>query len=269
MVLVKSFFKKSRTKIYLLCLISIFTLLFFSKQFLKIYNTKFNSYYSDSYLEFISSKNDFEDIINTPNIKLITIGATIKTNEQTITVFPNVDLKDNEIIISSYYQYKIGDIVKIKDKEFIVKNIILGKDESYLNQKVFEEVIRNESKLIYRLSLDNWSKLMRTRKALRNVNVYSYDIINNPLEILPKINFLTIFKRIEIRLTIIILFISFLIIYSCFYNEHKSNFIFHNIGFSKVSRELIIILNIFLIFATSMLVSLGLSTLIKVIFNII
>lgn len=260
MLILKSFFRKKTTKIYLIIytfIILILMLLVFTKNVLI---QKENELHNGT---FIAIKNfDISKYNNKENLNKVLKTTIIqnKVGEEYLLIINN-DLKDNEVIISSLLKEKFknnrefeinnnNQTIKfiIKDFDDNIKYLFLIKVSVETYNKYYD--FSNERTII---TFKNWLNIQDDVNNLRKIygdeNVFPYYLIGNT----NYKNFVTVINILLIVL--IFLFIIVLIIanFNIIQDENKKNLLYYKIGYNKYILKLFNILKIIILLIGSTL----------------
>lgn len=255
MLIIKSFFRKKTTKIYLVvyCLIIfVIGLLIFVNSILKAKN---QDLYYGSYI-FIECDNI--QSIKDKSIEKIYKAITVKYADyyDLLLVYnDSYKLNENEIIFSKSYssEYNINDEIEFDYDKNTLKTIIKGFD----NKKGYYDVIFASKKLIekyhndkYIIILKDWSKKEDFINRLDSYNIYNYlDRINTSNYMLE--SYITI---INISINVLIVLFAIVLIVTCvniIIDERKKNIAYLNIGYNKLKLKIYNCLKITLLILTS------------------
>lgn len=241
MILLKSFYRKKTTKIYLglMCLIAIScsSLLLLKKHYIGLINDN----YSSSFIMFEVDKNTM--VTNLDNVNIIYRGLATKDILYPIIEWNEKNIQDNEVLISSDFnnQFKIGEEISLTifnntvNKELkIIEFYNTDKfiKPFFINSNTFNQLIKEESKILYIGKIKNWLYEKKTVKKIEeelNIQVMEFISKNhesNYDEIVSAINLFTILVILSF------IFLNILLTINVIYDERKSNLLYRSLGFS-------------------------------------
>lgn len=283
MLILKSFFRKKTTKIYLIIFTSILTIMFnliLTKQ--KLINECID-FYDGSTITFESSKNALEKIKQIDNIKKITYGLPAKVNNSNVLAYLIKDekLKSNEayyLTNISEYELSIPSTIEINYNNTIHTYNISKKINSktmvlayiiYISEEEYNLLVNDSQNYIYILEYENHLKLNETIDNIENnINTEKIEIMNNK-KIPNKIdNFesdITIYSIFS-RISFIIFFITFIIILkNTLLDENNINYLYKYLGFTKRQTKIYNLLKIISLIFISIILALIIATILLLI----
>lgn len=273
---IKSFFKNKKNRKKLCLVTSLLIIFFLWKNINQLYINKVNTYYEDTYIEFITNAKDYEQIKNIKNVASIEAGVIINIEGSLHAFYKDDSLKENEVKINTFAMEKHpGETINLEEKIYIIKEV----DQytwagghytwaGYMHPDVLEYHKAKDAKVVYHLNLKDWSLIRQTEIDLKKLHVYHYEIENDPYNKLPNINFINSFRIIKKIIIGILLILLLYIFYTIFYEEQEYNYFYANIGFKRIKREWIIIKNVVLLFLLALLLAFSIASIIKIIWII-
>ncbi|MDD2409824.1 MAG: hypothetical protein PHD03_03795 [Bacilli bacterium] len=271
-MILKSFYRKKTTKIYLLIFILIFSVLgavIIGKDY---YIKKANLNYTNSFL-YISSAKDI-DVNNIQNVENFNKALF---NDRFYYVAYNNILDEDKIIFPSIFKesYKINDQIEYMGKKnnytftiidyYNVKNIspIL-----YINSHTLEKLNKENNSYGYILKLKKWSQKDDTIKYIiktYNIEPITSEIKTTNIDFTQHINSFTIYAYIIIIIFIIACIFT---IYNILNDEKEKSYIYRSLGYSKKKTFKLQLVNIISLFVITSICSIILITIIKLIFKL-
>lgn len=263
-MILKSFYRKKITKIYLAILVLIacvFGAILIGKN---KYIEELNKNYDESFIYFESSNNIvFEGIEN------------IKTAEKStyLGIFyymlSDKNLGDNEVLIPSFLKnsYSMNSIIEDGNFTFTVKDYY---DMSYMspilyvNSNTFEKLLREENKIGYIVRVDNWNKstdVMKYLESTYNAEARSFEINKANIDYSELIDNFTTYSYIIIA---IFALVSIITIYNILHDQKEKEYLYRSLGYSKKKVMILEILNIVSLYLFSMVLSIIIILLINV-----
>ncbi len=266
---IKSFFKNKKNRKKLCLVTSILIIFFLWENINQLYINKVNTYYEDTYIEFITNAKDYEQIKNIKNVASIEAGVIINIEGSLHAFYKDDSLKENEVKINTFAIKKHpGDPIELDEKIYIIKEVDQYTWAGYMHPDVLEYYKAKNAKVVYHLNLKDWSLIRQTEIDLKKLHVYHYEIENDPYKGLPNINFINSFRIIKKIIIGILLILLLYIFYTIFYEEQEYNYFYANIGFKRIKREWIIIKNVVLLFLLALLLAFSIASIIKIIWII-
>ena len=292
MIILKSFYRKKNTRIYLTVITLIFTAII-SLFMARNYNVdQANQNLSKSYLRFTANKeslNDIAKIKGISNINYSIIGYLINEETQNnpdqenrILIFPDEQINigyatacDDSFII---YELNIPNITNIyvnKQKlNLNINNYIEEKNETnyyhlHINPKDFNNLSREINEYNYIINVNKWlsrknviKELKEKIPSLKDFEEYEYNI-----KILDysQMNIL-IFTVLLIALSIIYIIVLIINIKNILIDENKNTRLYQCLGFTNTIIKKYHTLEIISLLILSLLISIILVTLILIIF---
>lgn len=246
MIILKSFFRKKRTKIYI-CLLSVIIFIFLiTNNFRSYYYNKVQEEY-DNYItyEVKINKANIDTIINTSYIKDYIIGLDLTYNEHTVLFTGYTEeLSINDIIIKEGYLY---------EEEVSVNNVYIFKNIEHKDLKVYQclipadiynELYTLTSFITLRFKVSDWKYADNIKETLEErlgydsyLEINYIDAFNSQL--ITIITYIDIFIIIFLIISIIIFGV---IMINIIVDEKKLNKVYRCIGFPYYK---IIIIDIF------------------------
>lgn len=273
MILLKSFFRKKTTKIYIIVFIILALSLVISNS-LKNYFIQFaNSNYEGSFIYTESNDYNLDNLKSIKNIKQIYKSAILNINN-IMVLFTNPDfinykesLAENLILIPQIYQndYKIGDNFNININDINLDLKVKGYFNSnnypfiyIINSKLIDEMIINNMGInAYAIKLNNWidrdDTLNKIRETLKVENISTH-IVNHH-----QMNFDFLIKVFNIILNMIIasfIIISIITLFNICNDERKKHMIYKSMGYSNQQLTILMITKITIIICIMLLATL-------------
>lgn len=260
-MLLRSFYRKLSTKIYLIIFILLFLtlwcLLFSKEKFIEDYNKNFKE--SFIYLE-------TNDVVKLEDKNIINVLECI--NYGNIYVLVDESLQEHEIIVSDNFKQNVSEsyiLSDVKNYEFIIKEKYKSSSilfNVYVSQSVFNQLVLDKGIKGYYISINNWidnEKIVSNLKKNYKGECYSFNTS------LSDIDYEALFTNINffINLLIIIFLILFVISILYIINDQKeTEYLYYVLGFNRKRILFIRYTNIILLFVFSFIISLLFSSII-------
>lgn len=273
-MIIKSFFRKKISKIYIFIFFIIFSFLYILNWSMNKYINYANEDYNGSYILLISDIDINLKLKKISNIKTIQTGIETKIEDEQIFLIFDDNLSNNEIMIPILYKldYDIGDKIFLTidnvEQEFIIKGF---SDETnstiyYISNQIINN---NKNNYVYKLDLKNWTQREKTIKKINtqvkeneNFEIYHYQQKKSNMDYDIIVNF---FVYLILAIIIIFCFLLFNTIVNILEDETQINKLYNYLGFHK---RLIIIISVIKILSL-LLLSFLISNLFCLIFDII
>lgn len=245
MMILKSFYRKKRTKIYFIIFTSIFAImaLFFVSN--AYYTKKGNEAYQNSFLMVSAPRDTFSSLMKIKNIKKVDLGVKIVYGStweiyQDDTSF----LKENEIIapFTAVTDKNLGDTITIQynhqDFSFVLTNKSNSPSYSFrINSDAFNKITSDSFDFLYKIHLKNWFDYKKTKKELEKMlSLDEFDVHIYSQNITIKLDYEFILFVIDI-LSKIFTFLFFIIfsisLYNIYVDEKKIAHLYFCLGYSK------------------------------------
>lgn len=238
MLIIKSFFHKKNTKIYIILM----AILLLSIIFLNGLNNKIEKQIKDnfygSYISLILDKSDKNMLYKIKNISSIEENVVLNTTTYSYIILKeNNNLNDNEIILPfNFYKYDLNDSININSYMFTIKDYYsnLNYNEVFVNKNNIKILKEKNSKRCYYLELKNYLELEKTEKELAKLNIDSnYGIIENIKGNNTNLNILIYIINIILIIVLILFIILYLIsLINIFNDEKKINLLLEHLGYT-------------------------------------
>lgn len=275
-MILKSFFRKKSTKIYFVIIVLLFTILNILVIIKNSYIKKENYYHRQSYI-IVDNKYKL-NLTKIPNVQSITKVKSAKLNELDLNVvlFPNLNLAENEIIISNEYKdiFFTKSIITInyegKETKFKVKEYSsdIARDCILINPSVINELDKIKYDNLYVLNLNNWLKFENTQKEISKLNL---DMIYSQCK-LGERDYRGFYSIICVFLVLFIIAFAIIglgTIINIIKDEKNNMRLFRVLGYTKFKIYTTMILIIFTLVFSSMLISVFIVGIIAIIYNLV
>jgi len=268
-MVLKSFYRKSTTKIYLLLfvllLVGLGSLILSREYHLRLADLN----YADSFIYVPSEVVDVTNIPNTQDFKSVLYDGRF------FYAVYNDNLGEKEILFPSRFEesFKINDIFEFIGIRNNISFIIFGyyQEENYrpilyINSNTFQNLIEESYSHGYLLSLDEWSQRNITIKHILstyNIEPILFQLNNSNIDFTQLIANFTIFVYVIIVLFVIT---SIFTIYNIFNDEKEKKYIYSSLGYSKKAIFKLQLINILSLFGIALACSIILTIILRVIF---
>ena len=274
-MILKSFFRKKTTKIYLF----IFTFIFLAFNLIVIgrnyYAEKANESYDGSFIFWEQSKD--ATIPNVDGIKNVQ-NAIIIGNHNFIVADDNYKLNENEILINNDNKDAIDKIkndfsssypmIDIDNFNFVFTDDNINNNFLIVNQNTFNKIVESDNNIVYIAQATDWINYEDVIYELNeemNIEVNAYIPTTSANDYSSLYNTFDIFLYLVVILFFILSIISILNIIN---DEKNSNFLYKTLGYSKIKKLLITGFKILILLVSTVILSVVITFIIKVIFNI-
>ncbi len=272
-MIIKSFFRKKISKIYIFIFFIIFSFLYILNWSMNKYIVCANEDYHGSYILLISDIDLNLKLKKISNIKTVQTGIETKIEDEQIFLIFDESLSNNEIMIPSVYKsdYNVGDkiflMIDNSEQEFIIKNF--SDETNNTMYYISNQIINNKNNYVYKLDLKNWTQREKTIKKINtqvkeneNFEIYHYQQKKSNIDYDVIVSF---FVYLILAIIIVFCFLLFNTIINILEDEKQINKLYNYLGFHK---RLIIIISVMKIFSL-LLLSFLISNLFCLIFDII
>ena len=269
MLILKGFFHKKTSKIYIILIMFIFLCLLLLKSFYNYYNNIMINETKDNFISVALDKKNLNKISDLHNIKKIEENIFLESDEdyiKNIYLKKDTQLKDNEIILHSLFSdnFKIGDTITFQNKiEKYYFTIVSFSDkipqyQALISEKVYEKLSNFTNIREYRIYPKTWgysNKIIKELKKIKEI-IPEYGINTNVVK--ENNNLVAIVSIISIitnSMLLIFTIIYIILIINIFYDEKKNNYLIKCIGFRNKNIFYYNYLKILLLFLLSLLLS--------------
>lgn len=269
-MIIKSFYKKKITKIYLLIYFLIFVvfgIVFMGKRY---YMGQVNENYGESFIYVLGIDED--------NLKML---PNIKSYEKAIWVERFIvkakeSLSEKEMLLpNTFYDYNVGGnydfVFGDNTYNFTIKDFY-ETDESfsyvYISEKKLDKIIKENTKYSYIIYVNNWlerTEIIDVLEKQSNVELRSMEVNKANVDLTSMISTFELYTYVIIGVFIIVCIITIINIVN---DEKKKIFIYRSIGYSKKKILKLQILNIVSLFFISFILSFFAIIWIKFFFNL-
>lgn len=188
-MILKSFYRKKTTRIYLVILVLLFAFVLFVNKKSQDYIKEGNESFKNSYVYFLASKEEYSKIIKLKNVEKVMVGLdtildTTFWENMTVHFIKDDTLKGNETIIAEHiWDNKISNGIfninfKNVDLSLKVKEYYYSSGDLfnvYISEEVFNSIESLANSYYYRIKLKNWFKYNKTIKNIEKSINYSYE----------------------------------------------------------------------------------------------
>ncbi len=269
MLILKGFFHKKTSKIYIFLIMFIFLCLLLLKSFYNYYNNTMINETQDNFISIVLEAKNLDKISDFHNIKKIEENIFLEYNEEYmkyIYLKKDTQLKDNEIILHSLFSanYKIGDTITFQNKTekyyFTIVSFSdkIPQNQSLISEKLYEKLSGFTNIREYRIYPKTWvfsNKIIKELEKVKEI-IPEYGINTNVIK--ENNNLVTIVSMISIiinSMLLIFTIIYIILIVNIFYDEKKNNYLIKCIGFRNKKIFYYNYLKILLLFLLSLFLS--------------
>lgn len=266
-MILKSFYKKRTTKIYLIILILSIVILGNLIVGQNYYIRKTNEIYDQSFIYISSNKKiDFKNIDNIKSYK-----KSIRINDMFFLISSENETSKDGIKLPSYLKnkYKIGDVLGYNELiDFKVTDYYNQPYPSpicYINEETLNKITENQKEYTYLVYLKDWFKRNTTIQYFEeeeNAEVFSLKINKINVDFTLMINNFKIYTKI---MTVVFIIILIFVIKSIINEENKKISLYHYLGYSKLTIIKVEIINILSLLLSSVFLSTIIINLMKII----
>lgn len=253
MILLKSFFNKKTTKIYIIILV-IISLIFIIGQVgkNKLINIV-NDNYAGSIIAFNLDENNLEELKKIDNISNVYESALVNVQNLQVlfSTYQSIGLnnelsEENGIIIPSIYkddEHKIGDKINFEinnlSYEFTIEGYFDSHNYSYMfiiHSSVLSEILKNNIQdNAYVINLKNWAFREKTMDQINNDLNVEYIIVNIVRNHNVNVDYIIIVFDVIMNIIFCIFIIITLITFiNVIIDEEKNNLLYKSMGYSKM-----------------------------------
>lgn len=257
-MILKSFYKKKSTKIYLIIFSLIFTIFGVVLIGKNYYTEKYNQNYSDAFL-YVEAEGEmsFADIDGVSEVK-----EAIKNGIFVFTYSDVLELKDDEVSIpdiwgDSYttidFETESGEVISFSVSSYYESDAVTP--IVYVNKNTLDILLDASQYHSYMLKLDNWDQHERIANEifdLYNVEPIAYMTSNSDIDYSSIVKNFSTYTYIVIGIFILV---SIFTVYNIIIDEKKKNYIYRSLGYTKSSVIRIQLINIVSIFCISLMIS--------------
>lgn len=259
--MLKSFYRKLSTKIYLFIFVLLFLVLWcllFSKEKFII---EYNKNYEDSFIYL-----ETNDLVKFDNKNIVNNLECIYYDN--VYVLIDESLKDNEIIIDDSFNQNISDtfiLADVNNYEFTIKEKIETSSilfNVYVNRKIFDKLVIDKGISGYYISIKNWNDNEKIVSSLKNNysgQCYSFNTS------VSDIDYDTLFTNISFFINLLIIIFVIIFVISIFYiinDQKETEYLYYVLGFNKKTVLFFRFVNIILLYIISFVFSLLFSSII-------
>ncbi len=301
-MLLKGFFRKKTTKVYLIVLIAITSVFMIVTYSRFNYILKANKSFSDARIVFVAPKEEYEKVKKIKNVKDITLGIIpilpIDSDNWFYMGVPKVyldnTLKDNEVIVGhevldnnekNYEPTFFGkkyNLEVVKHLPFYENKYEVNLNEIYVSREIYKELSSKTDVYYYVLKLKDWLKYDKTFNDIEeNIDLNTYDIdlngTNYQEEMIDAKNnnygniiffsyasMYTIANMALLGLFIIVLVIT---IHNILVDEEVSTYLYSCLGYNKKKIRKINLLKILIVMVIAIIIAIIITMLYALLFN--
>lgn len=259
-MILKSFYRKKTTKIYLLIFTLIFTIFGVVLIGKSKYIEKINQDFSDSFIYLSSNSSlNLSDIDGALELKkairddrfvyTYNDGKNIGKDE---AIIPNI-LKGS-IALNDYIELNVGNTsISLRVKEYYEHESVTP--IIYLNKKNLEQLIDNSGKYSYILKIKEWNKHEEISEELINnyhIDPIVYSVSKSNMDLSQMVKKFSTYGYMIIGIFVIV---SVFTVYNIISDAEKKNYIYRSLGYSKSIISMNLIYNITSLFVLSLMCS--------------
>lgn len=263
-MIIKSFFRKKTTIIYMI-FIGIVISLLTNSYYSYIENTKqIENNYSRSFIQILSP-----DKIEFNNEYIKNVERIIHVEKYNYIIDKN--LKDDETVISELFEVDnpIGSMIEYEGDQsvvFKVKNYYSFKNEwseIYISEEKFNSLLKNDE-YDYMVKIKSW--LMKEKvvnmliEAYPNAEIYSYEINNSSINY---VDFNNNYKTYSYFYLMVLIVLMIVVVISVIKNEKKDKDTYRLLGFNKTIIIKYTIEKITILLISSIIISIIISLIIR------
>ncbi len=257
-MILKSFYRKKTTKIYLLIFILIFTILGVVLIGKNRYIEKINEDFSDSFIYFSSDSllnlTDIEGAVELKKAIKVDIYFYTYNDEKNIgeyeAIIPNI-LKGN-FALNDYIELNVGNTsISLRVKDYYEHESVTP--IIYLNKASLEQLISYSGKYSYILKIKEWNKHEEISERLFNTYhtaPFIFNVSKSNIDLSQTVKKYSTYAYIIIGIFVIV---SVFTVYNIIIDEKKKNYIYRSLGYSKFKILVNLIYNIASLFILSLI----------------
>lgn len=269
MIILRSFFRKRTTRIYVLIfslLLTVITAILLGKNYFLEYA---NNVYCGSYITLYASEDITDAILKQLNISDVKKGLVYNIDNDTIIIFDDKSLEGDEIITPKYIDDTLSDIsldISGKSYDFHIADKKGTNNYFFISDSLYLELANSyNSDYQYIIYLEDWFKVDKTIDNIRK-NI-SYNVDKDIITFETKTINLDVKPIIIIFNIVTIIFISaFLITFALsienlLLDEKKISYLYYCLGYSKKLVEIITIIKVLFLIVLAIIIPLLISSL--------
>lgn len=269
MIILRSFFRKRTTRIYVLIfslLLTVITAILLGKNYFLEYA---NNVYCGSHITLYASEDITDAILKQLNISDVKKGLVYNIDNDTIIIFDDKSLEGNEIITPKYIDDTLSDIsldISGKSYDFHIADKKGTNNYFFISDSLYLELANSyNSDYQYIIYLEDWFKVDKTIDNIRKNISYNFDkdiitfetkTIN--LDVKPIIIIFNIVTIIFISAFLITFVLS---IENLLLDEKKISYLYCCLGYSKKLVEIITIIKVLFLIVLAIIIPLLISSL--------
>lgn len=257
-MILKSFYRKKTTKIYLLIFMLIFTIFGVVLIGKSKYIEKINQDFSDSFI-YLSSNSS----LNLSDIEgAVELKKAIKDDRFVYTYNDEKNIGKDEVIIpnilkgsfalNDFMELNVGNTsISLRVKEYYEHESVTP--IIYLNKESLEQLIGNSGKYSYILKIKEWNKHEEISERLINtyhIDPIVYSVSKSNMDLSQTVKNFSTYGYIIIGIFVIV---SVFTVYNIISDAKKKNYIYRSLGYSKSKILVNLIYNIASLFLLSLI----------------